>query len=214
MSYSVRSPEPGGCLGSVAPAPARDAMPVSWWPTVLAPRADGLYVIGLTGSGERESARRRIRDALRDAIGQLYGVPPGEIMIQFLPGVSPAVSFPGRADVQAPGISISHDGDVSLAAIHLHGPVGVDVMQVQEIDDWRAVARDYLGAAVVSEIEAVPSRQRGPALARAWTEHEARLKCHGRQLAEWTGTALPAQCCPLDLPAPFAGTVAIRVASQ
>jgi hypothetical protein len=45
-------------------------------------------------------------------------------------------------------------------------------------------------------------------LARAWTELEARLKCHGRQLSEWSGLALPARCHELLLPAEFVGVVA------
>jgi 4'-phosphopantetheinyl transferase len=167
-----------------------------------------VHVIGVRGGGNREVARRRIREALREAIVQLYGFSSADIMIQFSPGVSPAVSFPRSAGIRPPGISISHEGPISLAAINLHGPVGIDVMQVQDIDDWRALARDYLGAATLSELEAAQAAQRAGALARAWTEHEARLKCHGRQLAEWTGAPFPALCRSLDLPAPFVGAVA------
>jgi 4'-phosphopantetheinyl transferase len=165
-------------------------------------------VIGLAGSGDREAARRQVRHALRVAIAQLYGLAVDEIMIHFSPGVSPAVSFSRPPAAPPPGISISHDGPLSLAAIHVHGPVGIDVMQAQDIEDWRTVVRDYLGPAVLARIEAAPPGQRADWLARAWTGHEARLKCHGRQLAEWTDVDLPAQCRPLDLPAPFVGTIA------
>lgn len=188
--------------------PARAAKPVTWWPGTLASSADGVHVIGLRGSGDREAARLEIRQALREAIAQLYGFSPADIMIQISPGDSPAVSFPRSAGTRPPGISISHDGSISLAAINLGGPVGIDVMQVQDIDDWRAVARDYLGPATLSELEAAAASQRAGALARAWTEHEARLKCHGRQLAEWTVAPLAALCRSLELPAPFVGAVA------
>jgi 4'-phosphopantetheinyl transferase len=186
---------------------------VTWWPADLLPNKNGLYVIGVRGSGEREAARRHVREALRQAIAQLYGLDCADIMIHFSAGVSPAVSFSRLTATPPPGISISHDGPLSLAAIHLHGPVGVDLMQVQEIDDWRTVARDYLGPARLAEIEATPSGQRAAVLAGAWTEHEARLKCHSRQLGEWAGVQLPAQCRPLDLPAPFVGTIALPVDS-
>jgi 4'-phosphopantetheinyl transferase len=199
-----RTAAAGAAPSLVSPGGAKR---VTWWPGELAPSADGVHVIGLRGSGDREAARLEIRRALREAVGQLYGFSPADIMIQFSPGVSPAVSFPRSAGARPPGISISHDGSISLAAIHLGGPVGIDVMQVQDIDDWRAVARDYLGPATLSELEAAPASQRTAMLARAWTEHEARLKCHGRQLAEWTGPSLPALCRSLDLPVPFVGTV-------
>jgi 4'-phosphopantetheinyl transferase len=189
----------------VAPGAAKK---VTWWPGALSPGMDGVHVIGVRGSGDRDAARRAIRQALREAIAQLYGMQSADIMIQFSPGVSPAVSFSGPAGARPPGISISHDATLSLAAIHPNGAVGIDVMQVQDVDDWRAVARDYLGAAALADIEAASSAEQAAAFARAWAEHEARLKCHGRQLAEWAGHTLPALCLPLDLPAPFVGAIA------
>jgi 4'-phosphopantetheinyl transferase len=181
---------------------------VNWWPAQLAPRADGLYVIGVQGDGERQAARRRTREALCEALAMLYGLDVAQIMIHFSAGRAPAVSFLDAAVGPAPGISISHDGPLSLAAIHLHGLAGVDLMQVREIADWRAVARDYLGPHVLAMLDATPGPARAEALARAWTEREARLKCHGRQLAEWTPEPLPAQCHRLALPVGFVGTVA------
>jgi 4'-phosphopantetheinyl transferase len=183
---------------------------IAWWPVPLPQHADGLHVIGVRGDGERQAARLRIRQALCEALAQLYGLAPAQVMIHFSAGRAPAVSFSGAPGLNAPGISISHDGPLSLAAIHRHGPVGIDVMRVQDIPDWPSLARDYLGPAVLASIEATPAPARAGALARAWTEHEARLKCHGRQLSEWDGRSLPARCSALNLPEGFAGTVAIR----
>jgi 4'-phosphopantetheinyl transferase len=129
-------------------------------------------------------------------------------MIHFSAGRAPAVSFLEAPDVVAPGISISHDGPFSVAAIHQHGLVGVDVMRVQEVPDWRAIARDYLPPHVYDRLYACAQAQRALVLARAWTELEARLKCHGRQLSEWHGLALPARCHELALPDGFVGMVA------
>jgi 4'-phosphopantetheinyl transferase len=196
-------------MTSAAPA----AVAVTWWPAALERRADGLYVIGVSGDGERETARRQVREALREAVAQLYRLRPGAVTIEGPPGRAPTVSFAGLRGVRAPEISITHDGPWSLAAIHEHGPVGIDIMQAQAIDDWREVARDYLGPQVLAALEAVAPDARPEALARAWTEREARLKCHGKQLGEWTGEPIPADCHTLVLPAGFAGTVAIRAAA-
>jgi 4'-phosphopantetheinyl transferase len=185
-----------------------DLVPVCWWPGQLAHRGDGLYVIGVRGDGERQSARRRTRQALCEALAQLYGLQVAQIMIHFSAGRAPAVSFLEASQVVAPGISISHDGPLSVAAIHQHGLVGVDLMRVQEVPEWRAIARDYLPPHVRDRLETAEPGQRPWLLARAWTEQEARLKCHGRQLSEWSGLALPAQCHELDLPDGFVGVVA------
>jgi 4'-phosphopantetheinyl transferase len=186
---------------------------IAWWPAALAGRADGLYVIGVEGDGERQAARRRIRQALCEALAQLYGLEVEQIMIHFSAGRAPAVSFL-QANAVAPGVSISHEGPLSLAAIQQHGLVGIDLMRVQDIPDWRSLARDYLGPHVLAALESTPAPQRAEALARAWTENEARLKCHGRQLSEWIGLMLPARCQPLALPPGFVGAVATRPASD
>lgn len=186
---------------------------IAWWPAALAGRADGLYVIGVEGDGERLAARRRTRLALCEALAQLYGLDVAQIMIHFSAGRAPAVSFL-QANAVAPGVSISHEGPISLAAIHQYGLVGIDLMRVQDIPDWRPLARDYLGPHVLATLESMPEQQRPEALARAWTENEARLKCHGRQLGEWDGRLLPARCQPLALPAGYVGAVATRLASD
>lgn len=185
-----------------------DTVDVCWWPGRLAPRDDGLYVIGVEGNGERQLARRRTRLALCEAIAQLYGLDVAQIMVHFSAGRAPAVSFSGVPQLVAPGISISHDGRLSVAAIHQHGLVGVDLMRVQDVQDWRAIARDYLPPHVRDQLEMAAPAQRPLLLARAWTEQEARLKCHGRQLSEWSGLALPARCHTLSLPEGFFGVVA------
>jgi 4'-phosphopantetheinyl transferase len=190
-------------------------LPVCWWPGRVDVH-DGLVVIGVEADGEatgRDAARARVRVALREALGQLAGLAPDVILIQSTPGCAPSVSYPGR-DREAPCVSISHDEPLSLAAIHLHGAVGVDLMRVQAIPDWRAVARDYLGPQATALLEALPVADRAPAFARAWSAHEARLKCHGLQLAEWTprlaGQLDGCHCRELALPAGIKGAVAWR----
>jgi 4'-phosphopantetheinyl transferase len=184
--------------------------PVRWWPATFEPREE-LVVIGVDGSTQRDAARARIREALRAALGQMAGLAPDAIMIQSRPGFPPAVSYSG-AGVAPPGIGIAHDEPLSLAAIRRHGPVGIDLLRVQEMPDWRAVAHDYLGPAATARIAAAPPAQRATAFARAWTAHEARLKSLGLQLAEWTPqleTRLArCQCRELVLPAGFAGALA------
>ncbi len=191
-----------------------EARAVHWWPARLAAADDGLFVIGLAGDGERAVARRRIRVALREALAQLTGVPVEDIAIESVPGRAPSVSFAGAPrDHAVPGIAITHDGALSLAAIHLHGRIGIDLMRVHEIPELDTLARDYLGPRIAAQLHASAPAERAAAFARAWSEHEARLKCFGLQLAEWTSeadryTAL-CRCMPLDLAAGLAGSLAI-----
>lgn len=188
--------------------------PVHWWQGRLPQEHGGLLVIGVNGEDDRVLARSRIRAALRGAIALLIGVPESDVAIGSEPGRAPSVSIHGGCGKPAPGIAISHDGGLSLAAINLRGAVGIDLMRVQDIPDWQAVAHDYLGPGVAAMLAAADARLRPAALARAWTEREARLKCHGLQLAEWTqdGAAQTGacRCAALALPPGLIGTLAWR----
>ena len=202
------------------------AVPVRWWvdggfkspwPALAlasASGADGLRVVGVRGQGEREAARLSIRIALTAALAEVTGLPTARIRIGGASGEAPFASVscgsPGERRI---GVAISHDGELSVAAFRLDGgPVGIDVMQVTDVPDWEAVARDYLGPDCAAALGRVPAAARADAFARAWSEREARLKCMGMPLAEWdaaeAGRLGACSCRAIALPAGYVGTVA------
>ena len=165
---------------------------------------DGVLVVGIAGALPRTEARQRIRLAVREAVAQWLNIAIDGVSVDSQPGHAPRLLLAGRAA----WLSISHDEGLSLAAVHLHGPVGIDVMRVQEIDDWFAVATDYLGPQVAQSLVACPAGQRPLALAQAWTVREAGLKCAGRALDEWNGAAIDCRLQALPMPARFVATLA------
>ena len=189
------------------------------WP-VFAPApasassADGLRIVGVRGQGEREAARRAIRVALTAALADATGLPVAGIRIGGSPGEVPFASVScGSSGERRFGVGISHDGALSVAAFRLDGgPVGIDVMQVTDVPDWEAVARDYLGPDCAAALGRVPAAARADAFARAWSEREARLKCLGMPLTEWdaaeTSRLAACACRAIALPTGYVGTVA------
>ncbi|OBV38603.1 4'-phosphopantetheinyl transferase [Janthinobacterium psychrotolerans] len=161
-----------------------------------------MLVIGIDAAMTRTDARRRIRLAVREAVAMWLDI--DSVSVQSESGHAPRLLVAGRAA----WLSISHDDGISLAAIGLHGPVGIDVMRVQEIDDWHAVATDYLGPQVAQSLAACPAGQRPLALAQAWTAREAGLKCLGRELSEWDGVALHCDLHAMKMPQDFAAMLA------
>lgn len=153
--------------------------------TVLLSR-DGVLVVGIVPPPSRMEARAHLRQAVREAAAQWLQLNIEAISVESTPGAPPRLLLAGRAA----GLSLTHDDGMSLAAIGLHGPVGIDVMRVQDIADWFNLARDYLGPQVVDELAASPAEQRPLALAQAWTAREAVLKCAGLPLMEWDGMVL------------------------
>lgn len=147
---------------------------------------DGVLVIGIAAVLPRAEARLRIRAAVCEAAAQWLKLNVETISVASTPGAPPRLLLAGRAA----SLSFSHDEGLSLAAISLHGPVGIDVMRVQDIGDWFHLARDYLGPLVAEELAACPDAQRPLALAQAWTAREAALKCAGLQLMEWDEMSL------------------------
>jgi 4'-phosphopantetheinyl transferase len=156
----------------------------------------------------RIQARERARMALRELVASTWQLELARITLACTPGSAPRLLLDG-APTQA-GVSLAHEGLLSLAAFHADGAVGVDVMRVQLTDDWHSVARDYLGPAVAAMLDATPPAARAQAFARAWTAREACLKCLGLGLSEWT--ALPDRFDTEDLDAApgYVGTLAVR----
>lgn len=171
----------------------------------------GLLVIGVAtpDSAIRATARRQIREALCEVLGILLDCEPGRVPLVSSPGQALRVDLPDRCI----GVSVSHEPGLSLAAIHRHGPIGVDLMRVTDVIEWEAVAYDYLGPSQAARIACMAPSERSHAFARAWTCLEAGLKYLGLGLEEWSpALASRLQACDmiaLDLPAGLAGTVAI-----
>ena len=184
------------------------ALPVRWWADggfADAPAsASPVQIVGVRRQPDRATARRTIRAALLAALAEASGLPASAIQLCGAPGEAPYALLAGRRSA----LSISHDGDLSVAAFRLDGcAVGIDVMQVTDVPDWQAVARDYLGPACAATLDGMP------AFARAWSEREARLKCRGLALAEWDASDEPllsaCACLPLRLPDAYVGSVAM-----
>jgi len=162
------------------------------WPGSAPAPQDGLFAILIRTAVPREAARRSIRLAACEALASVLRIPSRDIEIVSTPGTQPHVLLAGAAS--RIGVSFSHDAGYSLAAINLQGPVGADLMRVQDIPDWPAIARDYLGPGFACLRD---SR----AYTQAWTQREAALKCHAHHISEWQAD-LPGASIPLVLPVP------------
>jgi 4'-phosphopantetheinyl transferase len=189
-------------------------VPVRWWADGVfadAPSSTPVHVIGVRGQPDRATARRTIRTALVAALAQATGLPSERIALCGAPGEAPYALLGGSRRLS---VSISHDGDLSVAALRLDGgAIGIDVMQVTDMPDWEGVARDYLGPAYTAALARLPASARAAAFARAWSEREARLKCRGLPLEEWRAEdgslELVYPCLSLALPDGYVGSLAL-----
>ena len=186
--------------------------PASSWPVALPPSAP-LFVIAVAtpDSTNRTVARQRIRTALQSVLGTLWRCDPAGVTLTSTPG-EPLLAHGQHSPTW--GLSVSHEEGLSLAAVNRFGPIGVDIVRASAELDWRGVARDYLGPDVAADIAAQPSLTQNQAFLRAWTRHEAQLKCLSLGLVEWSPalqTGLTElQVAHVDLPPGWLGAVAYR----
>lgn len=184
--------------------------PVYLWPQQKPEPAAKAFVLALALplSLPRPQARLALHQALREALARQLSTAADELRLETVPGLAP------RLLGHRVGISFSHETGLSLAAVNLLGPVGVDLLRDETAPpDWQAVARDYLGPQALVGMRA---QDFGP----AWAAHEARLKFHGRALSEWqAGMAEPAglaacQCQALRLPPGWVGSLALPAGQE
>lgn len=172
----------------------------------------GLTVISVPTplAASRPEARLAIRAAIQHTVAAFLNLPAVSITLLSSPGQPVQVLTPdGRVHV-----AISHMPGLSVAAICTRGAVGVDVMAPSNLPDWAQLAHDYLGPQATAALHHQPPSHRPTAFAQAWVGLEARLKCLGLGLTEWT-PALEQRldACggwPLDLPQGRCGAVAGR----
>lgn len=196
-----------------------DTFPVQPWPGPLPALINGRCVLIIATTGRtRPEARQLARQALRQVLAGLLSIDAHRIGLPITPGqpqrvvldTGPAIDATIKHhQTTAPCCSISHETGWTLVSISLDGPVGIDVMAPQDVDDWAALVRDYLGPQVAQALAACPPAARARALAQAWTAREASLKCAGLALTEWnTAPTLTCHSMPLVLPAGVVGTLA------
>lgn len=178
----------------------------------------------LTRPQVRQLLRQAVCDYMRERARQAgQHWLPAQLVLHGEPGQPPLLHHPAlpAAGGVCPAqtfLSFSHQPGYSLAALCRSGPVGVDLMRIEVLPDWQALAADYLPPAVARQLAArsfdrLPALSRATAFAVAWTHLEACLKCLGQPLGEWT----PARAAdfarlrvlPLALPDGWAGTLAV-----
>lgn len=169
---------------------------------------------------DRDRARSQARAALRACLAPEWGCADAELEISNLRNQAPRLRLRGNP-LTAPHCSISHAPGLALLAWHGSGAVGVDIQAVDpavprcELED---VARLYLEPEVARALrDTVPDTLFFVAFAHAWTQHEARLKCAGLGLEEWSGALqrrlAGMDCAPLQPAAGYAGAVAWHAAA-
>ena len=156
--------------------------------------------VKVLSGGERERAAgivdggagalwARGRAALRMLLGGYLGMDPEMLAFETgrwgkprLAGIGEESA--GGGEERGPRFNLSHSGDLALMAFSASREVGVDLERegghrCMERGRAMGLARRVLGQETARRLEGVPRELRERELLRAWTAHEAAVKCAG-----------------------------------
>ena len=167
---------------------------------------------------DRREARLQVRTAIAHWLAPSLGCSPEEVPLLSQPGQPLRLApVPGREELNI-GIAVSHEPGLSLLALHRGGPVGIDLLVLDAAPSWEEdlprLAQDYLGPILAAAIATLPLDEQAASFAHYWTQQEARLKCLGRGLEEWSPVLAQAiagiDTTPLHLPSGYVGSLALH----
>lgn len=146
--------------------------------------AAGRPQIWLCQSGNRP-LREVARAHLRALLGTYLGIRPDRVPLHLAPGQAPRVDTPWQG--LSLSISLSYAGGVALIGLCPGARIGVDLVEIVPIPDWDRVAQLYLGPEAALRLVKM-NRDGEKNFVLAWAEMEARSKCLGQGLQEWSPT--------------------------
>jgi 4'-phosphopantetheinyl transferase len=164
--------------------------------------------------GQRE--RRlwmRSRGVLRVLLGRYLHEDPGTLRFVAAAHGKPELldtAGGGCKRTARPWFNLSHSGGLALYAFSGSGSVGIDLESARRPLDVLAVANRVFGPEEALRLQGLDPSMRQLAFLRAWTRHEAALKCRGSGLgAREEGTTGPGPwVLELDLGPQAAGALA------
>ncbi|MGE5320560.1 MAG: 4'-phosphopantetheinyl transferase family protein [Hyphomicrobiaceae bacterium] len=147
--------------------------------------AAGRPQIWLCQSGDRP-IREVARAHLRALLGAYLGMRPDRVPLHLAPGQAPRVDALWQG--LSLSISLSYAGGAALIGLCPGARIGVDLTEIVPMPDRGRVARLYLGPDAALRLAKMNRSDSAKNFALAWAEMEARSKCLGLGLQEWTPT--------------------------
>lgn len=133
---------------------------------------------------DNRPVREVARAHLRALLGAYLGMRPDRVPLHLAPGQAPRVDTPWQG--LSLSISLSYAGGVALIGLCPGARIGVDLVEIVPIPDWDRVARLYLGPDAALRLAKMNRADSEKNFVLAWAEMEARSKCLGQGLQEWS----------------------------
>lgn len=136
-----------------------------------------------------ERDRRRFisaRGQLRAILGRYLGTDPSELLFSYGARGKPFLKQP--ASRESVRFNLSHSGERALLGVTLDRAIGIDLEEVQSLDDAEQIAARFFSPGENARLLALPREERLEAFFYCWTLKEAYVKATGDGLARATNS--------------------------
>ncbi len=137
-------------------------------------------------SSTRNDARLQIRQAVSTVFATALNITNDNIRLHTEKGQAPYAEIAVGDQRRYYSLSIAHEDKYAMAAIGGACRIGLDLVKIASPFEWIDTANVYLGKSISQTILAKTSEQQFDHFLQAWASHEARLKCLGLGLQEWS----------------------------
>src|SRR4029077_17249790 len=121
-------------------------------------------------------------ECARDVLARTTGTAAGEWQLDHADDGRPVATHPTRGGIS---LSVTHTKAVVACAASEVGTVGLDLEEVQPLDDLDAICRQAFEPALNARLDALPAEERLAAFFDAWVAFEALGKVTARGIVDW-----------------------------
>ena len=133
---------------------------------------------------DRVTARSTSRRLLKEILRTIHCCTDADIAIRDVKGQAPTVDCCGQTFF----VSFAYDEDYLLLALSRSKAIGVDLLSKPIVFAWQDVAKNYLSPEIIESLSQQNNARAALGFAKAWVVNEARLKCLGMPLQEWSNS--------------------------
>lgn len=116
---------------------------------------------------------------LRQILAKYIMCSPNEISYSLNAYGKPELAYPHEPTIH---FNLSHSHQLGALAIAMH-PVGIDIEQLQPLEDYLALAKHFLSLRELHDFQNFAPSEKQFAFFRAWTQKEAYIKAIGMGLS-------------------------------
>jgi 4'-phosphopantetheinyl transferase len=122
------------------------------------------------------------RGILREILGRLLNVKPGELCFSYGSNGKPQLAMPPGNGF--PHFNVAHSGSLAVYAISPEHEVGIDIERIRPLREAEDIAAHFFSKSEQTQWRSLPAAVKTEAFFNCWVRKEALLKANGEGIGE------------------------------